>query len=152
MATPYDVMIKLSLVEHGVLSGISAIVAMLARGTGETKKFESALGNLKLAAWGVGGIFAGWEGLKGLKNLADDAKELSHELVQIKKLNAGMSAKDFEQIRTWAFGLPGRVPGTTTAEGLKTYGAIQSMFGKDQALAMGDTIARFGQVLAARRT
>lgn len=143
----YDTMIKLSLVEHGVLSGISAIVAQLARGTGEAKKFEAALGNLKTAAWGAAGIFAGWEAIKGIKHLADDAKELSHELVQIKKLNSEISGKEFKQITEWAYGLPARVPGTTTVEGLKTYGAIQSMFGKDQALSMGDSIARFGQVL-----
>jgi hypothetical protein len=147
MTQIYDTVIKLSLAESGVLSGISAIVAQLARGTGETKKFESALKNLKVAAWSAAGIFAGWEAIKGIKHLADHAKDLSHELVQIKKLNADMSAKDFARVQEWAFGMPGRVPGTTSVEALKTYGAIQSMFGKDQALAMGDSIARFGQVL-----
>jgi len=143
----YDTVIKLSLVEHGVLAGISAVVAQLARGTGEVAKFEKALMGLKGAAWGAASAFAGFEMIKGVKALADHAKELSHELVQIKKLNADMSGKEFGQISDWAMGMPGRVPGTTSVEALKTYGAIQSMFGKDQALAMGDSIARFGQVL-----
>jgi hypothetical protein len=120
MTQIYDTVIKLSLAESGVLSGISAIVAQLSRGTGETKKFESALKNLKVAAWSAAGIFAGWEAIKGIKHLADHAKDLSHELVQIKKLNADMSAKDFARVQEWAFGMPGRVPGTTSVEALKT--------------------------------
>jgi hypothetical protein len=143
----YETMIKLSYAESGVLAGIASVVALLARGTGEVKKFESALKDLKLTAWGAASSFAGFEAIKGVKALADHAKELSHELVQIKKLNADMSGKEFGQIRDWAMGMPGRVPGTTSVEALKTYGAIQSMFGKDQAIAMGDSIARFGQVL-----
>jgi hypothetical protein len=146
MAHIYETAIKLSLVETGVLSGISAIVAQLARGTGEVAKFEKALVGLKGAAWGVGGIFAGWEAIKGIKHLADHAKELSHELVQIKKLGS-MTDQEFAQFKGWAMGMPGRVPGTTTVDAAKTFGAIQSMFGKDQAMSMGDTIARFGQVL-----
>jgi hypothetical protein len=147
MTQIYETVIKLSYAESGVLAGIAAVVAQLARGTGEVRKFEGALKDLKVAAWGAAGIFAGWEAIKGIKHLADHAKELSHELVQIKKLNADMSGKEFAQVRDWALGMPGRVPGTTSVEAAKTFGAIQSMFGKDQAIAMGDSIARFGQVL-----
>jgi hypothetical protein len=144
MTQIYDTVIKLSLVESGVLSGISAVVAMLARGTGETKKFESALGNLKLAAWGAAGVFAGWETIKGIKILADHAKELSHELAQIQKL--GITPGQFAQAKAASFGMPAQVPGVTTVDALKIYGSSYSMFG-DQTLKMIKSIATFSLVL-----
>ncbi len=141
----YDTAIKLSLVENGVLSGISAIVAQLARGTGEVKKFESALGNLKLTAWGVAGAFAGFEAIKGVKALADHAKDLSHELVQIK--NLGISPAQFEQAKAVSLAAPSQVPGTTTVDALKIYGQIYSPLGHENSLKMLNPLAEFVQVV-----
>jgi hypothetical protein len=146
MASPYDVAIHLSLVSN-VAEGLAVIVSRLAAADIGIGKLQKGLAGLKPAVLGAVAAFAGFEMIKGVKAVADHAKDLSHELVQIKKLNADMSGKEFAQVRDWAFGMPGRVPGTTSIEAAKTFGAIRSMFGKDQAMAMGDTIARFGQVL-----
>jgi len=95
-------------------------------------------------------VFGGYELLRGIVKFTDKAKELSHELTQIQVLNKNMTPLQFEQIKDWAYGLPSRVRGTTSVEALKQFGAVQSMFGQEGALKMGDTIAQFGQVLGSQ--
>ncbi|HEY8005700.1 MAG TPA: hypothetical protein VIE66_02585 [Methylocella sp.] len=146
MAFGYEAFIKLSLVEN-VAAGLAVIISRLAGAGLEAKKLEGALLALKPAALAVGGIFVGWEAIKGIKTLADHAKELSHAMAQVKKLNADMSPAEWDKIKTWAFGLPSRVRGTTSVEAFEQFGNLRSMFGTEQALKMGDAIARFGQVL-----
>jgi hypothetical protein len=148
MTQIYDTVIKLSLVETGVLRGISAIVAQLARGTGEVKKFETALGSLKTAAWGAAGIFAGWEAIKGIKHLADDAKELSHQLANIQKL--GLTRAQVAAATSAAFALPGQVPGTVSSGGLQILSNINSIVGAEGARKMLEPLAKFGQAMGAQ--
>jgi hypothetical protein len=138
MAVGYEAFIKLSLVEN-VAAGLAVIISRLAGAEVATKKLEGALLALKPAALAVGGIFLGWEAIKGVKKLADHANELSHAMAQVRKLNADMSPAEWDKIKTWAFGLPSRGRGTTSVGALKQYGAMQSMFGQEGALKMGDS-------------
>ena len=71
--------------------------------------------------------------------------DLSHELVQIQKL--GESSAQFEQAKAAAYKLHGQVPGATSVDALKIYGATYSMFGHEGALKTMKPLAEFAQVM-----
>lgn len=146
MATPYEAAIHLS-VTGGAAETMAVLISRILGANVEVAKLAKSLEGLKIAAMGAVSAFVGFEMIKGVKNLADHAKELSHEMAQLEKLNQNMTASERNRVREWAGGAPGRVQGVTTAGAYKTYSEIRSLFGEESALKMGDTILRFGQVL-----
>jgi hypothetical protein len=144
----YEIFTKLTM-QNGVSSVLGAIskeVLNLEGGIGRLSKAFESLNKTSLAVGGGLAVFAGGGILYGLKKVTDQAKELSHELVQIQKLG-NISPGQFEQAKTWAYSMHSQVPGATSVDALKVYGQIYSPLGHENALKIGKSLLEFSQVL-----
>ena len=146
MSTIYEVATKLTLIDgmSGALAVISRQVLTLEGGIDRLKK---QLKNTRtLLAVGGGMALVGGIGLlTGLKAVTEQAKDLTHELTQIKKL--GVNPAEYDRYRTAAFSMPQRVPGTTSADALKVLSMSHSMFGVEGSIKILEPLLQFQQVL-----
>ena len=145
--SPYEIAVKITM--QNAVSGVFAVIAKDALGLEGsvarlTKMFSGLNSTSLLAGSAVAGV-ASYAVLSGFKTLVDHAKDLSHELVQIQKL--GESSAQFEQAKAAAYKLHGQVPGATSVDALKIYGATYSMFGHEGALKTMKPLAEFAQVM-----
>lgn len=142
----YEVITKITMV-NGV-SGVLAVIANdVLRLNVSIKDLTSSLQSFNnTARMVIGGlaIVGGMEGLNAMKTAVEHARDLNHELTQLKKLN--LQPADEASARNYATNLPYRVPGTTTAEGLKLFSETYSMFGPANSMKIMDPLARFAQV------
>jgi hypothetical protein len=145
MANVYEIATKISMT-----NAVSPVLAVIAKEVlnldGGIKNLQKSLGSLRGAlAIGGGLALAGGVAMAaGLKNIADNARDLSHELTQLKKLN--ISADQLAQVRAGALGAVRAVPGTTETAALQTYGSAYSMFGHEGSLRLMRPLAEFAQV------
>jgi hypothetical protein len=133
-------------------NGVSAVLATIAKDLfhveGGVKKLQNAMHGLNKTSMLVGGalgVVAGGAILVGFSKLTDKAKELSHQLVQIKKL--GVDAGDFDKYREAAYKAHSQVPGATSVDALKILGTTHSMFGVEGSLKILKPLLEFQQAL-----
>jgi uncharacterized membrane protein YphA (DoxX/SURF4 family) len=105
------------------------------------KELESGFGRLRSVIEGAIGVFAGEKLLRGLVEITEKTKDLSHELTQIKRL--GVDDADFNAARRQAQRVTERVRGVTETQALEIYGLGYSMFGANESLQIMDPLARF---------
>lgn len=106
----------------------------------------------EMGKWGTiiaasASFYAGVKLFKGLEDVAEHAKALTHELVQIKKLNAEMTPGQFEEIKARAYSVTQNVPGVTVPDVLKTYGATYSMLGHENSIRMMEPLNKFAMAI-----
>jgi hypothetical protein len=133
-------------------NGVSSVLAIIAKDMfmleGGVKKLQSAMTGLNKTSLLVGGalgVVVGGGIIAGFAKLTDHAKELSHQLVQIKKL--GVDAGDFDKYREAAYKAHSQVPGATSVDALKTLGMTHSMFGVEGSIKALKPILEFAQAL-----
>lgn len=146
---PYEIAVKLS-VQNGISSVFAAIAKQalhLEGGIGTLAKQFETLNRASIAAGGGLAALGGAGIWIVLKKITDQAKELSHELVQIQKL--GLNPSQFTQARAAIFGMHNQVPGATSLDAAKVYGAMYSTIGHENALKMMKPLSEFAQVMGA---
>lgn len=146
MTTAFEVATKITMVNGitGVLAVISDDVLKLNISIKALQESFNTLGATAKAALGGLAIEGGMRGINFIGEMADHARDLNHELTQLMKLN--MSQSDYDMAKKRAFSIASRVPGTTSAEGLKIFSETYSMFGPENAAKIMDPLAKFAQV------
>jgi Phage tail lysozyme len=134
-----------------MINGASSVLAVIAKEVltleGGVERLNRALSSTRtLLAVGGGLSIAGGIGLlTGLKAVTEQAKGLTHELTQIKKL--GVTPEEYERYRSAAFSMPSRVAGVTSADALKVLSTSHSMFGVEGSIKILEPLLKFQQVL-----
>lgn len=131
--------------------GVHAKIKDLNKGLVHTENNIRRLNRIKLAVGGGVMMGAGIGIIAGLKHVTDHARELSHELVQLQKMNIGATehiplAKALDEVQEKAKQAAEAIKGVTRVDAIKAYGSAYSMFGHQDSLKMIQPMLRFAQV------
>lgn len=145
MANPYNVAIQLALSSNhqqvlgtlaGSLLGIHGHVGRL------IKHFDQ----LKGVIAGAIGVAVGGELINFMVKVGKSAEDLSHQLTALKVL--GLGQVDINRAHAEAIRITNTVKGTTEAGNLKMMAQVYEPLGMDATLKLGESIARFEQVVS----
>lgn len=135
----YEIGIAITLA-NGVSAGLSAIAKQLIETDKLAKGLRGSLMGIGTISLGVGMGIA-----DGLFKAVDHAKELSHQLVQIK--NMGISDQQYEEAKKAGMNMPYSVKGATSVQALEVYGEAYSMFGHEETLKILEPLTKFAMAI-----
>lgn len=139
MSGIYDVFVKISMV-----NSVSPVLAVISRDLLGLETSVKRLNGFLASGFGKTVIGAGLAAL-GFKEVVDHAKDLSHELTQLRKL--GLDDMGLEKVRIAAVETTKAIKGISEVDALKTFGQAYSMFGSDNAIKLMQPLARYAQVI-----
>jgi hypothetical protein len=133
------------LLAGGLAQALTGVAAQMTGLHGQVGQINAAF-----KGWGSTlAIVAGAAGVglvvKGIEDIFESTKKLSHELAQIEKM--GVNPAQLAGVRAGALGVTRNVPGVTETEALAMYGQTYSIMGHDEALKAMGQLSQFPQIL-----
>jgi hypothetical protein len=142
----YKIAVEIALA-GGLAQALTGIAGQMTGLHGQINGINKALGG-----WGdTLALVAGAAGLglmvKGVDEVFESVKKLSHELSEIQKM--GTTPEQYRAVRAAAIDVTRNVPGVTEAEAVNLYGSMQGMLRPEEALQVMTPLARLTQSIGA---
>jgi hypothetical protein len=141
----YKIAVEIALAGN-LAQALTGIAAQMTGIHGKVNQIHKALGGWGTAVAAVGTLLAAGVIVKGIEDIFESTRKLSHELSQIQKM--GASPSEMSSLHSATLSILRSVPGTTEAGVASLYGQTRSIFrGPEEALRALPSMSKFAQTL-----